>query len=147
MTLERGSVRTEARARSFAYLLPTAPRIALPFNLPTTNSVPRSIRSIRAGSVQTISLSLSLSNERKKERKRRNRGLLSIQCNCGRKGRFSRCYFSTVTDRMGPLPPSIPPRFTKRKKRRFQPRVIYGRWKRVSLVDHGRGPVSAINTI
>lgn len=37
MTLERGSVRTEARARSFAYLLPTAPRIPFdlfPFNLP-----------------------------------------------------------------------------------------------------------------
>lgn len=37
LTLERGSVRTEARARSFAYLLPTAPRIPFdlfPFNLP-----------------------------------------------------------------------------------------------------------------
>lgn len=66
LTLERGSVRTEARARSFAYLLPTAPRI--PFDLPSSLStfpriVPRS-KPPRGGSV-------SKPLPKKEERKRR----------------------------------------------------------------------------
>lgn len=63
LTLERGSVRTEARARSFAYLLPPAPlSLSPPFNLsPCCGSHDRCTKDPQLERVKI--------KERKKERK------------------------------------------------------------------------------
>lgn len=95
LTLERGSVRTEARARSFAYLLPTLPEYvqlsSVPFNLSTANAASHD------RSTRRKPLSLSLSRAQRKGRKEgREKGeercavSIRTQYSCGGKGRSSR---------------------------------------------------------
>lgn len=92
LTLERGSVRTEARARSFAYLLPTLPEYvqlsSVPFNLPANAaSHDRSTRR------KPLSLSRAQRKGRKEGREKgEERCAVSIrtQYSCGGKGRSSR---------------------------------------------------------
>lgn len=128
LTLERGSVRTEARARSFAYLLPTAPRIPFdlfPFNLPADR--PTIQASSRRKRFQASP------KERRKEEER-NRCAVSIYRaqyrGKGRSSRFSVCYFST--DRMDGQPPSSSISRKKKGRETLSERVIYGRWNGVS---------------
>lgn len=94
LTLERGSVRTEARARSFAYLLPTLPEYvqlsSVPFNLPANAAS-------HDRSTRRKPLSLSLSRAQRKGRKEgREKGeercavSIRTQYSCGGKGRSSR---------------------------------------------------------
>lgn len=127
LTLERGSVRTEARARSFAYLLPTLPEYvqlsSVPFNLPanaashdrSTRRKPLSHSLVRKEKV-----------ERKEEKKERNDARFRYEHNIAAEERGgprgSRCYFSTVTDRTDGWPsPSISREKEKRPASNLRP--------------------------
>lgn len=125
LTLERGSVRTEARARSFAYLLPTLPEYvqlsSVPFNLPANAaSHDRSTRR------KPLSLTLSCAKKRKEEKKERNDARFRYEHNIAAEERGgprgSRCYFSTVTDRTDGWPsPSISREKEKRSASNLRP--------------------------
>lgn len=123
LTLERGSVRTEARARSFAYLLPTLPEYvqlsSVPFNLPANAaSHDRSTRSLSLVRKEKV--------ERKEEKKERNDARFRYEHNIAAEERGgprgSRCYFSTVTDRTDGWPsPSISREKEKRPASNLRP--------------------------